>query len=82
MGNRIIRNWLQSEYSRTIALILCIFLGEFGFHRFYVRKIGTGILYLLTGGLFGIGWIIDLIKIIMGSFTDESGFYLESWEIR
>ena len=38
-----------------------------------MRKIGTGILYLFTGGLFGIGWLIDLVKIATGKFTDKNG---------
>ena len=59
--------------SKITALILCIFLGGLGIHRFYVGKIGTGILYLLTGGLFGIGWIVDIIMIAVGSFKDKSG---------
>ena len=53
------------------ALLLCIFLGEFGIHRFYVGKIGTGILYLFTLGLFGVGWIVDIILIAAGAFRDE-----------
>ena len=60
-----------SRKSKTVALLLCIFLGYFGAHKFYVGKIGTGILYLCTFGLFGIGWIIDIFVIISGSFRDE-----------
>ena len=55
------------------TLMLCVFLGGLGIHRYYVGKIGTGILYTLTGGLFGIGYIVDLIKIISGKFTDKNG---------
>ena len=55
------------------ALLLCIFVGGLGVHRFYCGKIGTGILWLLTGGCLGIGWIIDVIMIACGSFTDIHG---------
>ena len=43
-----------SPKSRLIALLLCIFVGGLGIHRFYVGKIGTGVLWLLTAGCFGI----------------------------
>ena len=43
-----------------MAWILLTFFGLFGIHRFYMGKLVTGIVYLLTGGLFGIGWLLDL----------------------
>ena len=45
-------------------------------HYFYVRRPGMGILYLFTMGLFGIGWLIDLIRILTGSFRDCDGLPL------
>ena len=48
---------------KGIAYVLWFFLGCLSMHRFYLGKWGTGILYLLTGQLFGIGWIIDLFLI-------------------
>lgn len=60
-----------SKKNKTIVLVLAIFLGGIGAHRFYVGKVGTGIIYLLTGGIFGIGWIIDIIMIATGRFKDE-----------
>lgn len=65
-----------SKKSKTVALILCVFLGVIGAHQFYVGKAGTGILYLFTVGLFGFGWLIDVILIVTGSFKDEFGLPL------
>jgi len=59
--------------SKLAALLLCIFLGGIGVHRFYVGKIGTGILWLLTGGVFGIGIIVDIILIATDNFLDGQG---------
>ena len=57
----------------VVCFILVIFLGFWGVHRFYVRKIGTGILMLFTFGGFGLWWFIDLILIAVASFRDKEG---------
>jgi len=61
------------------AFLLCFFLGMFGAHRFFVGKIGTGVLQLLTLGGLGIWTLIDFIMIIVGSFTDKEGNKLTEW---
>lgn len=50
--------------NKWVAVLLCLFLGEFGVHRFYEGKIGTGLLYLFTLGLCGIGVLVDLIILL------------------
>jgi len=55
--------------SKTVAYLLWFFLGIFSIHRFYLGKVGSGILYLLTAQLFGIGWIVDLF--LTSSMVDK-----------
>lgn len=62
-----------SDKSGIACLLFLLLLGPFGLHRFYVGKVGTGILFLLTGAGFGIWWLIDLIMLCVGSFTDADG---------
>lgn len=50
--------------NKWVALLLCIFLGYFGGHKFYEGKVGMGILYIFTFGLCGIGILIDFIIIL------------------
>lgn len=51
------------EKNKWVSLILCIFFGMIGIHKFYEGKIGMGILYFFTCGLFCIGWIKDIISL-------------------
>jgi len=70
-----------SPRSRLAAALLCFFLGVFGAHRFYVGKVGTAILTIVTfGGFFGIWPMIDLILILVGAFTDAEGRLVRTWE--
>jgi TM2 domain-containing membrane protein YozV len=68
-----------SAKSRLVALLLCFFLGTLGVHRFYVGKIGTGILMLITLGGLGIWVVIDLILILAGTFSDHEGRRVFRW---
>ena len=68
-----------SEKRILPAALLCFFLGFLGVHRFYVGKIGTGIIQLLTFGGLGIWALIDFIVIVVGSFHDSDGNVINLW---
>ena len=61
------------------ALLLCLFFGIFGTHRFYVGKVGTGILEMLTLGGLGLWIFYDIIVLVLGRFTDHEGAVLKEW---
>lgn len=77
VNNVYIQKDRVSDKSKMTALIICLLCGYLGFHHFYVGKAGTGILYLCTCGLFGIGWLIDIINIANGTFKDGNGLPLK-----
>ena len=62
-----------AQKSWLVTLLLCLFVGTLGIHRFYVGKIGTGILQLITFGGFGIWTLVDIILIACKKFTDVNG---------
>lgn len=62
-----------SDKSGIACLLFLLLLGPLGIHRFYVGKVGTGLLFLLTCGGLGLWWLIDLILLVAGSFTDAAG---------
>ena len=62
-----------SQCSWLATLLLAIFLGSLGAHHFYTRKIGLGVIYFLTMGFCGIGWLVDVILIATKQFRDNDG---------
>ena len=58
---------------QIVAFILCLLLGLLGIHRFYLGYTGMGVIYILTLGLFGIGWLIDLILLIIPNGLTPKG---------
>jgi len=68
----------RSEKSFVATLILCLLLGGLGVHRFYVGKIGTGIVMLLTLGGLGIWTLIDIIVIAVQKFKDSKGLLIKA----
>ncbi|MBL4570544.1 MAG: TM2 domain-containing protein, partial [Alcanivorax sp.] len=71
--NRDANNQFKSgETDYSVAWVLMLFLGIFGAHRFYMGKIGTGVLYLLTLGLLGFGVIYDLFTL-NGQVSERNG---------
>lgn len=69
---------VQNQKSKLVTFLLCGFLGGLGIHRFYTGKIGTGLLWLFTGGLFGVGVVIDMLMILLNSYRDRTGLLLNN----
>lgn len=68
-----------SPYSRLAAALLAFFFGVLGVHRFYVGKVGTGVLMIVTLGALGVWTLIDFIMILVGSFKDKEERVLATW---
>ncbi|MBF0467218.1 MAG: TM2 domain-containing protein [Nitrospirae bacterium] len=68
-----------SGKSRLVTMLLCLFLGWAGGHRYYVNKNTTGIIMLFTGGGMGLWNFIDLIMIAQGTFKDKEKLPITKW---
>ena len=69
----------ESDKSRAVTLVLGACLGVFGAHRYYVGKIGTGVLQTVTFGGMGLWWMYDMILVAFGAFTDSDGRPVKHW---
>lgn len=69
---------MKSEKDWLVTLLLSLFLGSLGVHRFYVGKIGTGILQFITVGGCGIWTLIDIVMIVTGQFKDKDGYEIKN----
>lgn len=62
-----------SPKNKWVAFVLCLLFGYFGVHRFYEGKVGTGLLWMFTVGMFGLGWLVDLLIIL----TKPTTYYVK-----
>lgn len=69
----------SQDKNYVAAVLLSFFLGGFGVDRFYLGRIGTGILKLLTVGGLGIWAVIDFLRIAFGSLRDKNGLPLQGY---
>jgi TM2 domain-containing membrane protein YozV len=70
----------SSDKNALLTLILCVLFGYLGVHRFYLERYLSGLLYFFTGGLFGIGVIVDVFLLITGNLGDSKGLKVDRWE--
>lgn len=64
---------MSQKKSGLITLLLCLFLGFLGIHRFYVGRVGSGVAMLLTAGGLGLWWMVDIVLVVTNEFKDADG---------
>ena len=70
----------SSDKSRMTTLLLCVFAGFLGLHRFNAGRVGSGVLWFVSFGLLSVGWIYDLVMVATGEFVDDQGKRVLYWE--
>ena len=68
-----------SSKSKLATLLLLVFLGMFGGHRFYIGSYGLAVVYLFTLGLFGVGWAVDFVLLLLDRLKDRNGLPVSVW---
>jgi len=68
-----------SSKKRLYAVLLNLFLGWMGGHRFYAGQTGTAIAMMFTMGGFGMWWAYDLVMLLLGKYKDQSGQEITAW---
>ncbi len=76
--HRVVHTYVEppertSNRGKWPTFFICMILGSLGAHRFYTGKYFTGFLWLITFGVFGMGWLADLLLLLMGGFRDSQG---------
>ncbi len=70
-----------SPKSRLVLLLLCLFFGFWGVHRFYAGRWIIGLLFVFTLGGLGIAWIIDILLAAFGKIRDSNGLPISDWRV-
>lgn len=70
----------EQPKSKGVEAVLCLFLGFTGAHRFYTRRYGTAVLYLLTLGCLGVGWLGDILRLLIGLFDRSGRLNAQPWK--
>ena len=68
-----------SEKKRLIAVLLNMFFGWMGAHRFYTGQTKTAVLMMFTGGGFGMAWFYDFVMLLLGKYKDQQDHVVSAW---